>query len=159
MPLRQAVIHYPPPQATRRSASQKTWPRESSPRRRRPCPLSVIRVFCAPFAPWLPLPGRPGWACGVDGSRLDVSTGTVAGVISSPPLPLACHPEPIRRGWVKDLNFDMTDQQMYPAMRPTPPFVIPASPKDRTLRKTKPQKVCHPIQKPAPPARGSGSRR
>jgi hypothetical protein len=28
------------------------------------------------------------------------------------PLSLACHPETIRRGWLKDLNFHMTGQHM-----------------------------------------------
>src|SRR6266851_3497992 len=35
--------------------------------------------------------------------------------------PLACHPEPIRRGWVKDLNFHMIDQQMSRSRGPAPP--------------------------------------
>jgi len=47
----------------------------------------------------------------------------VAGNIFPAALPLACHPEPIRRGWVNDLNFHMTDQQVYSGMWPTPPTV------------------------------------
>src|SRR5260370_11052606 len=38
-----------------------------------------------------------------------------------PASPLACHPEPIRRGWVKDLNFHMIDQQMSRSRGPAPP--------------------------------------
>src|SRR5260370_893075 len=34
--------------------------------------------------------------------------------------PLACHPETIRRGWLKDLNHLTTDQQMSRGMWPSP---------------------------------------
>jgi hypothetical protein len=35
-------------------------------------------------------------------------------VMKARPHLIACHPEAIRRGWLKDLNFFITDQLMFP---------------------------------------------
>jgi len=39
---------------------------------------------------------------------------------SVPPPHFACHPETIRRGWLKDLNFHTPDQQMIRGRWPRP---------------------------------------
>src|SRR5216684_7842011 len=56
--------------------------------------------------------------------------------------PLACHPETIRRGWLKDLNYRMTDQQMIRARWPAP--ALSRTPPARSLETSRHFRGCHP---------------
>jgi hypothetical protein len=103
-------------------------------------------AFCAPrmvlrdrtqqadsFLPPAPPRGRPADVRNLSSfCHPDRSGGIVAGLKHNHSRwnhlptahPLACHPEPIRRGSVKDLNFHMTDQQVHSGTWPSAPPVI-----------------------------------
>src|SRR6266481_582494 len=60
------------------------------------------------------------------------------------PLPsshLVCHPETIRRGWVKDLNFHTTDQQTLPGTCPDRPGLAAGRVASKRMASFKPKAI------------------